>query len=66
MARGRHPNSLANLQSGQIKFEEKKKVRSVSVTQQGWNGIAQIAEASGCDSISEFLEKLGRGEVKIA
>lgn len=66
--RGQHPNSLANLQHGgrPSVFEEKKKVRAVSVTQQGWNGISQMAEQYGCSSISEFLEKLGRGEVKIA
>ncbi len=67
--RGKHPNSLANLTNREgrpIAFEEKKKVRAVSVTQQGWDGISEIATAKGCSSISEFLEKLGRGEVKIA
>ena len=66
MARGTHPNSLANLQSGRIKFDEKKKVHTVSVTPKSWEGISQIAAASGCSSISEFLELLGRGEVNIA
>jgi len=67
MKRGHHPNSKANLQAGRpVAFDEKKKVRAVSVTQQGWTGIAQMAEAAGCASVSDFLEKLGRGELKMA
>lgn len=68
MGRGKHPNSLANLQhkGRPVVFEEKKKVRTVSVTQTGWDGVFQAAEASGCSSISEFLERLGRGEVKVS
>lgn len=62
-----HPNSLANLKDGRPPlFDEKKKVRAVSVTQTGWDGILQAAEAVGCDSISEFLERLGRGEVEVS
>jgi hypothetical protein len=67
MKRGHHPNSKANLQAGRpTAFDEKKKVRAVSVTQQGWTGITEMAEAFGCSSVSEFLERLGRGELKIA
>lgn len=37
----------------------------VSVTQESWVGVAQIAEESGCNSVSEFLEKLGRGQINL-
>ncbi len=64
--RGKHPNSLANLQLGGGKsvFPEAKKVHQVTVTPEGWQGLRQLAKATGHKSISELLEKLGREGVK--
>jgi hypothetical protein len=63
--RGKHPNSQANLIPGSDpRFGEPKKVHQVTVTPTGWDGLAALAKASGCKSISELLEKLGREGVK--
>ncbi|MEL6161108.1 MAG: M23 family metallopeptidase [Cyanobacteria bacterium J06623_5] len=37
----------------------------VTVTAPGWNGARMAAIAAGCSSVSEMLEKLGRGELSI-
>jgi len=59
--RGTHPNSQANLEPGSSpRFGELKKVHQVTVTPTGWEGLQQLAEASGYKSVSELLEKLGR------
>jgi hypothetical protein len=66
--KGKHPNSLANLtyHEGRPKlFDEGKKRRNLSVTEKGWNGLKSVADELGCSSVSDFLEKLGRGEVKV-
>ncbi len=65
---GKHPNSLANLnyRGGRPKtFDSSKKRRSVSVTEEGWEGLQPVIEELGCKSVSDFLEKVGRGLVKI-
>ena len=69
--KGKHPNSLANLKTGiggrpKIFESEGKRQRSISITDTGWEGIKLAAKESGCKSVSEFLEKWGRGEVKIS
>ena len=69
MKRTQHPNSLANLTHHEGRpavFGVKKKQRTITVTQEGWEGAASAIEAAGCRSISEFLEKLGRGQIEIA
>ena len=65
MGRGQHQNSLANLRPQKKIYEEEKKKRTLSVTESGWTGVAEVALSTGCKSVSEFLEKLGRGELKI-
>ncbi len=69
---GKHPNSLANLKLGHSNagrhkaFEdENKKQRSLSVTDTGWNGIKLAAKKYGCKSVSEFIEKWGRGQLDL-
>ncbi|GAB4551289.1 MAG: hypothetical protein Tsb0014_45580 [Pleurocapsa sp.] len=65
--RGKHPNSLKNLQLGgnKIKYDQPKKQRSVSLTDEGWSKCrAEIKSALGI-TVSEFLEQIGRGEIKI-
>jgi hypothetical protein len=64
-----HPNSLANLTYREGRptiFGTKKKQRTITVTEEGWEGARQAAEAAGFTSISEFLEKWGRGEVRVS
>lgn len=63
-----HPNSLANLtkHEGRPQQYESKKVRkNISMTPEGWNGIGELAQKYGCSTRSEFLEKLGRGLIKL-
>ena len=70
-ARGENPNSLANLKPGYgtkprgFNSEEKKR-RNLSVTETGWKGTQLTAREYGCKSVSEFLEKLGRGEIDLS
>lgn len=65
---GQHPNSQANLtyHSGRPPaYGENKRKRYLSVTDEGWEGTQAVVRAVGCASVSEFLEKLGRGELTI-
>lgn len=66
MSRGQHQNSLANLQPRPKIYDEEKKRRTLTVTESGWEGSIEVIEALGCSSVSEFLERLGRGEVKVS
>ena len=68
--KGKNPNSLANLKlgyGGRPKgFEsEGKKRRSLSVTETGWEGTQLAIKKYGCKSVSEFLEKFGRGQLDL-
>ena len=68
-APGKNPNSLANLtyREGRPRlFDEEKKRRNLSVTEKGWKGLKSVADELGCKSVSEFLEKVGRGQVKVS
>lgn len=63
---GKNPNSLANLKLGRGKRprgfdKEDKKQRSLSVTDTGWQGMKLLSKRYGCKSVSEFMEKAGRG-----
>lgn len=65
---GRNPNSLANLSKTEgrpQKYSSRKQRKNVSVTPEGWEGIGQLAQQYGCSNKSEFLEKLGRGIIKL-
>jgi hypothetical protein len=66
---GAHPNSQANLtfhDGRPLAFGKQKKKRNLSVTEEGWEGLQPIIEELGCSSVSEFLEKVGRREVKVS
>jgi len=61
------PNSLANLELGRgqghgrtLDYEQRKKKRGITVTDQGWNGLETLANQADV-SVSEFLERVGRG-----
>ncbi len=65
---GTHPNSLGNLnyRGGRPKsFGSKKKQRTLTVTEEGWEGLQLLIEKADCKSVSDLLEKLGRGLVEI-
>ncbi len=64
---GEHPNSLANLiHEGRPKaYGTEKKQRYLSITEEGWNGVKNVAKMADCNSVSDLLEKLGRGDFKI-
>lgn len=64
-SRGKHPNSLLNLNDREgrpLNFEQKKKNRTVSVTDLGWEGLDKLAKEQGCKGISDLFDRLGRGE----
>lgn len=67
MARGQHPNSLANLNGGRAKiYNEEKKRRTLTVTEEGWDGVVELVENLGCNSVSDLLERIGRGQIKVS
>lgn len=70
--RGEHPNSQANLEQGrlQTKYGEKKKVCRVTLTPTARENLEQLAEeftknTKGRPSLSELLERLGRGQLEL-
>jgi len=70
-SKGKHPNSLANLKPGsggrpKGYLSQQKKRRNLTVTEEGWEGVKPIIKKFGCSSVSEFLEKLGRGEIELS
>ncbi len=65
---GKHPHSLANLtyRGGRPQeYGQEKKRRTLTVTEAGWEGATAAIEKLGCNSVSEFLEKLGRGDIAL-
>jgi hypothetical protein len=46
-------------------FGETKNIHQVTITPTGWDGLKQLAAAAGCRSISDLLERLGRGESEV-
>ena len=65
---GEHPNSQANLtyHGGRPKaYDSDKKQRYLSITEEGWEGAQLIAREAGCSSVSELIEKLGRGQISL-
>jgi len=64
-AHGKHPNTLANLihqgrPTSEELYGEPKKKRTLTVTESGWQGLVEASKATGCNSVSEFLELIGR------
>lgn len=65
---GKNPKSLENLihegrPSGEQVYGEPKKKRTLTVTESGWQGLIKASKADGCTSVSEYLEKIGRGQI---
>ncbi len=65
MARGTNSKSLKNLEArGRTPdWDESKKRRYLSVTNTGFNGALKLGRSLGCNSVSDLLEKVGRGEI---
>ena len=64
---GKNPNSLKNLihegrPSSEQVYGEPKKQRTLTVTDSGWQGAIAAIKAAGYSSISDYLEKIGRGK----
>ena len=65
--RGTNPKSRQNLSARTPIYGagNKKKVREVTVTDEAWLRLKQMAKHIGCSGVSEILEKLGRDELKL-
>jgi hypothetical protein len=64
---GEHPKSLANLvHNGRPPaYGTEKKQRYLTITEEGWEGAQAVVKEAGCTSMSDLIEKLGRGHLKI-
>lgn len=61
--------SLGNLKPGEspgrgLMYDTRKIQHTVTVTSDGWDGVKVVAENQGV-SVSEFLEKIGRGQLAV-
>jgi len=66
---GKHPNTLANLNyhgGRPLEYGQEKKRRTLTVTDSGWENIQLIAKTSCCNSVSDLLEKLARGQISLS
>ena len=63
---GRNPKSLANLGPRPLKYGEPKRKHVCSLTDTGWTGLQTLASALGFSSVTELLERLGRGEYTLS
>jgi len=66
-APGEHPNSQANLtnRGRGLEYGQKKEPHMIRVTDDGWKGISRQIEKLGERSLSDFIERLGRGHIEI-
>ena len=63
-----HPNSLANLElsnGSTPRYEEVKKRRHITVTNPAWDAAKQSIKEELKISVSEAIELIGRGELKL-
>lgn len=65
IGRGNNPNSRQNLSPRTPMYGETKKVHEVTVTEEAWAALKPVVKAAGCRSVSDLLEKLGRGELQV-
>ncbi|NEP09740.1 MAG: hypothetical protein F6K14_05850 [Symploca sp. SIO2C1] len=67
MTRKINPKSLKNLtHDGRPTIHnERKTTHNISITPTGWSGLNKIAKSMGYSSVSEFIERVGRGEVNL-
>jgi hypothetical protein len=62
-----NPRSLENLrhEGRPPAFEEEKKRRTLTVTDSGWDGAVAVAKGLECRGVSELLELIGRGQLRV-
>jgi hypothetical protein len=70
MHRKINPKSLENLRMGQspgrkTAYDAPKHPHGVSLTDEAWQGLRNTAQSVGTLSVSELLERLGRGQLTI-
>jgi hypothetical protein len=70
MPRKINPKSLENLRMGQSpgrkqSYDAPKHPHGVSLTDEAWQGLHVAAQSVGTFSVSELLERLGRGQLVI-
>jgi hypothetical protein len=59
---GSNPNSLENHKPGsQPKYGERKRPLQLTVTPTAISGAQQVALELGCSTLSELVERIGRG-----
>lgn len=63
-----NPKSLKNLEArGRTPdWDEPKQRRYLSVTDTGFDGALKLARSLGCNSVSDFLEEVGRHKLVLA
>lgn len=60
------PDSISNSADARERLvASPKRLCRVTVSEPGWQGARTAAIAAGCSSVSDMLEKLGRGELSI-
>ena len=64
VGRGNNPNSRANLLT-EPRYGEKKKTLTLTVTPTGKTEAARIASELGCRSLSDLIEQIGRGKIRL-
>lgn len=64
VGRGNNPNSRANLLT-EPRYEEKKKTLTLTVTPTGKTEATRIAFEMGCRSLSDLIEQIGRGKIRV-
>ncbi len=63
-----NPKSLENLthEGRPRKYDEPKKQRRLSLTDQAWENLKNLSEELGFTSVSEMIEELARGTLTIS
>lgn len=64
-SQGENPRSLENLSPRDPLYGTKKKRREISVTDEGWEGARTAIKQAGFSTLSDLVEKLGRGIAEV-
>ena len=64
VGKGNNPNSKANLLT-EPRYGEKKKSLTLTVTPTGKIEATKIAHELGCRSLSDLIEQIGRGKMRV-
>lgn len=64
-SQGENPRSLDNLSPRDPVYGAKKKRHEITVTDEGWEGAKEAIKQAGFSSLSDLVEKLGRGLAEV-